>query len=62
MALNQMQTIQSLGKCLAFAYIKTELNLPGTELEGLVMGEPRRAVIVEQCVYAAKNELPRTEG
>ena len=50
------------GKYLAFAYIKTELNPPGTELEVLVMGEPRCAVIVEQCVYDAQNELPRTEG
>jgi len=49
------------GKYLAFAYIKPELNRPGTELEVLVMGEPRRAVIVEQCVYDVHNKMPQAE-
>jgi dimethylglycine dehydrogenase len=47
---------------LAFAYIKPELNQVGTEFEVLVMGEPRRAVIVEQCVYDPQNLLPRSEN
>jgi dimethylglycine dehydrogenase len=49
------------GKYLAFAYINPELNQVGTEFEVLVMGEPRRAVIVEQCVYDPQNLLPRSE-
>lgn len=49
------------GKYLAFAYIPPELNNPGTELEVLVMGEPRRAEIVEQCVYDPQNLLPRSD-
>jgi dimethylglycine dehydrogenase len=49
------------GRYLAFAYIRPELNLVGTEFEVLVMGEPRRAVIVEQCVYDPQNLLPRFE-
>ncbi len=49
------------GKYLAFAYIKPQLNQVGTEFEVLVMGEPRRAVIVEQCVYDPQNLLPRLE-
>ncbi len=49
------------GKYLAFAYIKPELNRVGTEFEIMVMGEPRRAVIVEQCVYDPQNQLPRSE-
>ncbi len=49
------------GMYLAFAYIKPELNPVGTEFEVLVMGEPRRAVIVEQCVYDPQNLLPRSE-
>ena len=49
------------GRYLAFAYIKPELNRVGTEFEVLVMGEPRRAVIVEQCVYDPQNLLPRSE-
>jgi dimethylglycine dehydrogenase len=48
------------GKCLAFAYIRPELNSPGTELEVLVMGESRRAVILEHCVYDPENLLPRS--
>ena len=49
------------GKYLAFAYIKPALNLVGNEFEVLVMGTPRRAVIVEQCVYDPQNLLPRAE-
>jgi len=47
------------GRYLAFAYIRPSLNRVGNEFEVLVMGEPRRAVIVEQCVYDPQNRLPR---
>ena len=50
----------ALGHYLAFAYIEPELNRVGNEFEVLVMGEPRRAVIVEQCVYDPENLLPRS--
>jgi len=50
-----------VGHYLAFAYIKPELNVVGNEFDILVMGEPRRAVIVEQCVYDPQNLLPRRE-
>jgi len=49
------------GKYLAFAYIKPQLNRLGNEFEVMVMGESRRAVIVEQCVYDPQNLLPRAE-
>ena len=49
------------GRYLAFAYIKPQLNQVGNEFEVLVMGEPRRAVIVAQCVYDPENLLPRSE-
>ena len=49
------------GRYLAFAYIKPELNRVGNEFEVMVMGEPRRAEIVEQCVYDPQNLLPRSE-
>jgi dimethylglycine dehydrogenase len=49
------------GRYLAFAYIKPELNRVGNEFEVMVMGEPRRAVIVEQCVYDPRNLLPRSD-
>jgi dimethylglycine dehydrogenase len=48
-------------KYLAFAYIKPALNQVGNEFEVLVMGAPRRAVIVQQCVYDPQNLLPRAE-
>jgi len=51
-----------VGRFLAFAYIRPELNLPGTELEVLIMGEPRRALVIEQCVYDVDNLLPRSDG
>ncbi len=47
------------GKYLAFAYIRPELNIVGTEFEVLAMGGSRRAVIIEQCVYDNQNDLPR---
>jgi dimethylglycine dehydrogenase len=49
------------GRYLAFAYIKPELNRVGNEFEVMVMGQPRRAEIVEQCVYDPQNLLPRSE-
>ncbi len=49
------------GRYLAFAYIKPELNRVGNEFEVMVMGDPRRAEIVEQCVYDPQNLLPRSE-
>ena len=49
------------GQYLAYAYIKPELNQVGNQFEVLVMGEPRRAVIVEQCVYDPHNLLPRSD-
>ncbi len=51
----------AVGRYLAFAYIKPELNVVGNEFEVLVMGESRRALIVEQCVYDRQNLLPRKE-
>ncbi len=50
------------GRYLAFAYIRPELNQIGTELEVLIMGEARRAVVIEQCIYDADNQLPRSNG
>ncbi|MDJ0779050.1 MAG: FAD-dependent oxidoreductase [Gammaproteobacteria bacterium] len=51
----------AIGAYLAYAYIKPELNHVGNEFELMVMGESRRAVIVEQCVYDPDNLLPRSE-
>ena len=48
------------GKLLAFAYVKPAYAAEGTELEVIVMGTPRRAVVHAQPVYDAENALPRT--
>jgi dimethylglycine dehydrogenase len=49
------------GRYLAFAYIKPALNRIGYAFEVMVMGEPRSAKIVEQCVYDPQNLRPRAE-
>ena len=49
-------------KYLAFAYIKPEMNVIGNKFEVLVMGEPRCAIIVEQCVYDPDNKRPRVDA
>lgn len=43
---------------LAFAFIPPELNRIGNEFEILILGKPRRAVVIEQCVYDKQNRLP----
>ena len=49
----------SVNHYLAYAFIPPELNVVGNEFEVLILGTPRRAVIVEQCVYDKENRLPR---
>lgn len=50
------------GHYYAFAFVPPGLDRAGTELEVLVLGRPRRAVVVEQCVYDEDNLLPRTDA
>ncbi len=45
---------------LAYAFIPPDLNVVGNEFEVLILGKPRRAVVVEQCVYDNENMLPRS--
>ena len=45
---------------LAYAFIPPDLNKVGAEFEILILGKPRRAVVVEQCVYDNENYLPRS--
>ena len=51
----------AIGHYLAFAYIEPGLNRVGNEFEVMVMSEPRRAVIVEQCAFDPDNLRPRAE-
>ncbi len=52
----------TVGKILAFAYIKPFAAEPGTELEVVIAGEPRKAKALEQAVYDPMSERPRTDG
>ncbi len=51
----------STGKLLAFAYVRAEHGKPGTELEVVIMGEPRRATVLADAVYDADSLLPRMD-
>jgi dimethylglycine dehydrogenase len=51
-----------VGKLLAFAYVKPGYAAPGTELEVLIMGEPRKAHVLGEPAYDPKNLLPRSEA
>ena len=50
----------SVGKILAFAYVKPEAAEPGTALEVVIMGEPRAAKVLADPAYDPENLLPRT--
>ena len=47
------------GAYLAFAYIQPALNVASTELSVLVLGKPRRAVVLDEPVYDSQSLLPR---
>jgi len=49
-----------VGESLAFAYIRPEFAAPGTELEIMILGEPRRARTLADAVYDPRNERPRS--
>ena len=52
----------TVGKILAFAYIKPHAALAGTRLSVLIAGEPRNAVVLSEPVHDPENRLPRTEA
>jgi dimethylglycine dehydrogenase len=52
----------SVGKILAFAYVKPEAARPGTDIEVVIMGEPRPATVLEDAAYDPESLLPRTEA
>lgn len=49
----------TVGKSLAFAYVKPEAAVPGTQLEVMVLGEMRPARVLAEPVYDPNNERPR---
>ncbi|MEL6994043.1 MAG: FAD-dependent oxidoreductase [Pseudomonadota bacterium] len=51
----------SVGKILAFAYIKPHAATPGTELEIVIAGEPRAGRVLGEAAYDPQSKLPRTD-
>lgn len=52
----------SVGKVLAFAYIKPEAAEPGTDLEVVIMGKERKASVLGEPAYDPESLLPRTDA
>jgi dimethylglycine dehydrogenase len=52
----------SVGKILAFAYVKPEAAEPGTALQVVIMGEPRVAQVLAAPAYDPENLLPRADA
>ena len=52
----------TVGKILAFAYIKPQANVPGTEVEVVIAGTPRKGRILGEPAYDPANERPRTDA
>jgi len=52
----------TVGKILAFAYIKPHAAEPGTPLEVVIAGEPRAAEVLGEPAYDPQSTLPRTDA
>ena len=52
----------SVGKVLAFAYIKPEAAAPGTALEFVVMNKACNAVVLGEAIWGPQNLLPQIDG
>lgn len=52
----------TIGKILAFAYIKPEAAAPGTALEVVIHGAPRTAKVLGEPAYDPQSLLPRTDA
>lgn len=51
----------SVGKILAFAYVKPEAALPGTEVEVMLLGDPRKGRVLGEAAYDPENLRPRAD-
>ncbi len=52
----------TIGKILAFAYIKPEAAMPDTSLEVVIMGTARPARVLDRPAYDPESLLPRTDA
>ena len=51
----------TVGKILAFAYVKPEAAVPETKLEVAIMGKTRPARVLGEPAYDPQSLLPRTD-
>ena len=52
----------TVGKLLAFAYIKPQAAKPGTKLQVVVMNAVRDAEVLGEAAYDPQNLLPRVDA
>ena len=52
----------TVGKILAFAYIKPHAAAPGTALEVLIHGAPRAARVLGEPAYDPQSVAPRADA
>ena len=52
----------SVGKVLAFAYVKPHAATPGTEIEVVIAGQPRQGRMLGEPAYDPESLLPRTDA
>ncbi|WP_170415289.1 FAD-dependent oxidoreductase [Ruegeria atlantica] len=52
----------TVGKILAFAYVKPEAATAGTELQVVIHGKPRAARVLGEPAYDPESLLPRTDA
>ncbi|WP_170369830.1 FAD-dependent oxidoreductase [Ruegeria arenilitoris] len=51
----------TVGKILAFAYVKPQANVPGTDVQVVIAGAPRRGRILGAPAYDPQSLRPRTD-
>lgn len=52
----------TVGKILAFAYVKPRAAVPGTKLEVVIHGKSRSAHVLGEPAYDPQSLLPRTDA
>jgi len=52
----------TVGKILAFAYVKPQVNVPGTEVEVIIAGNPRKGRILGAPAYDPDSTKPRADA
>lgn len=51
----------SVERILAFAYVKPEAAKDGTDLQVVIMGKPRKAIVLKEPAYDPQNNKPRID-